>query len=182
MNFVFDGEQILVRTSVGHQARGRCSGAVVAFEVDDFDPLYHSGWSVVGDRPRPRGRPTPMSSPGCAAAHLPHWSPADGHVIAIDPAIVVGAPAHPRPPSRSLMMRYADVAETHSAAVFFFGDRAYKVKKPIDLGFLDFRERRGTATRSVTERSSSTGDWRPTSTSASPMSAAPTARCATTSS
>ena len=39
------------------------------------------------------------------------------------------------------MRPYADVAETHSSAVFFFGDRAYKVKKPIDLGFLDFRER-----------------------------------------
>lgn len=33
------------------------------------------------------------------------------------------------------------VAETHSAAVFFLGDRAYKVKKPVDLGFLDFRTR-----------------------------------------
>ncbi len=32
----------------------------------------------------------------------------------------------------------AAVAETHSAVVFFFGDRAYKVKKPVDLGFLDF--------------------------------------------
>jgi aminoglycoside phosphotransferase family enzyme/predicted kinase len=31
------------------------------------------------------------------------------------------------------------VAETHSALVFFVGDRAYKLKKPIDLGFLDFR-------------------------------------------
>ncbi len=38
-------------------------------------------------------------------------------------------------------MGFADVAETHSAAVFFFGDRAYKVKKPVDLGFLDFRSR-----------------------------------------
>jgi aminoglycoside phosphotransferase family enzyme/predicted kinase len=35
--------------------------------------------------------------------------------------------------------RAAAVAETHSAVVFFFGDRAYKVKKPVDLGFLDFR-------------------------------------------
>lgn len=35
----------------------------------------------------------------------------------------------------------AAVAETHSAVVFFFGDRAYKVKKPVDLGFLDFRTR-----------------------------------------
>jgi aminoglycoside phosphotransferase family enzyme/predicted kinase len=38
-------------------------------------------------------------------------------------------------------LTFASVAETHSAAVFFFGDRAYKVKKPVDLGFLDFRDR-----------------------------------------
>ncbi|OWY61973.1 gluconate kinase, partial [cyanobacterium TDX16] len=36
---------------------------------------------------------------------------------------------------------FAAVAETHSATVFFFGDRAYKVRKPEDLGFLDFRTR-----------------------------------------
>ena len=38
----------------------------------------------------------------------------------------------------------AGVAETHSAWVVFLGDRAYKIKKPVDLGFLDFstRERR----------------------------------------
>lgn len=35
----------------------------------------------------------------------------------------------------------AAVAETHSAVVVFVGDRAYKVKKPVDLGFLDFRTR-----------------------------------------
>lgn len=33
------------------------------------------------------------------------------------------------------------VAETHSGVVFFTGDRAYKLKKPLDLGFLDFRRR-----------------------------------------
>jgi aminoglycoside phosphotransferase family enzyme/predicted kinase len=32
------------------------------------------------------------------------------------------------------------VRETHSAIVVLFGDRAYKVKKPVDLGFLDFRD------------------------------------------
>lgn len=39
---------------------------------------------------------------------------------------------------------FAEARETHSAAVFLFGDRAYKVKKQVDLGFLDFstRERR----------------------------------------
>ena len=35
----------------------------------------------------------------------------------------------------------AAMAETHSAIVFFVGDRAYKLKKPVDLGFLDFRSR-----------------------------------------
>lgn len=34
--------------------------------------------------------------------------------------------------------RPAEIAETHSAIVIFFGDRAYKIKKPVDLGFLDF--------------------------------------------
>lgn len=41
------------------------------------------------------------------------------------------------------------VIETHIAAVFLIGDRAYKIKKPVDLGFLDFttREKRAWAVR-----------------------------------
>lgn len=35
----------------------------------------------------------------------------------------------------------ANVTETHSAVVVFVGDRAYKLKKAVDLGFLDFRRR-----------------------------------------
>ena len=34
---------------------------------------------------------------------------------------------------------YAAVRETHSGVVVLVGDRAYKGKKPVDLGFLDFR-------------------------------------------
>jgi hypothetical protein len=33
------------------------------------------------------------------------------------------------------------VLETHAAILFFVGDRAYKMKKPVNLGFLDFRAR-----------------------------------------
>lgn len=33
---------------------------------------------------------------------------------------------------------FALAAETHSAAVFFAGDLAFKMKKPVNLGFLDF--------------------------------------------
>jgi aminoglycoside phosphotransferase family enzyme len=34
-----------------------------------------------------------------------------------------------------------EVIETHAALVFLSGERAYKLKKPVDLGFLDFSER-----------------------------------------
>lgn len=34
-----------------------------------------------------------------------------------------------------------EVAETHSGLVFLVGDRAYKLKKAVDLGFLDFTSR-----------------------------------------
>jgi uncharacterized protein len=33
---------------------------------------------------------------------------------------------------------YAGASETHSAVVYFAGDRAFKLKKPVSLGFLDF--------------------------------------------
>lgn len=35
----------------------------------------------------------------------------------------------------------AVVRETHSGVVILLGDRAYKLKKPVDLGFLDFSTR-----------------------------------------
>ena len=47
---------------------------------------------------------------------------------------------HPPPTDRATSAPAA-VAETHVAVVFFFGDLAYKLKKPLDLGFLDFRTR-----------------------------------------
>ncbi|MBB1246154.1 AAA family ATPase [Streptomyces durbertensis] len=48
--------------------------------------------------------------------------------------------------------RRAAVRETHTALVFFAGDRVYKVKKPVDLGFVDYRTvsaRRATCEREV---------------------------------
>ena len=35
----------------------------------------------------------------------------------------------------------AEVVETHASTVVFLGDRAYKIKKPVALGFLDFSTR-----------------------------------------
>ncbi|MFD6230332.1 AAA family ATPase [Streptomyces sp. NPDC060232] len=42
------------------------------------------------------------------------------------------------------------MCETHTAVVLFMGDRAYKIKKPVDLGFLDYST--VAARRSICER------------------------------
>jgi nitroimidazol reductase NimA-like FMN-containing flavoprotein (pyridoxamine 5'-phosphate oxidase superfamily) len=89
VNFWFDGGQIFLRTGVGTKLHAAMVGAVVAFEVDDFDPLYHSGWSVVvtGTAREVTGA---EELAGLRHVPLPHWAPVDGHVVAIDPAIVSG--------------------------------------------------------------------------------------------
>ncbi len=58
----------------------------------------------------------------------------------------------------------AQVCETHTAVLFFAGDRVYKVKKPVDLGFLDYtavQARRTACEREVelNRRFSPTSTW-----------------------
>ncbi len=89
VNFRFDGERILLRTSPGTKLHAAAAGAVVAFEVDDFDAMYHSGWSVVVTGPAMEVT-DPDDLARIQQVRLPHWAPADGNVIAIDPAIVSG--------------------------------------------------------------------------------------------
>jgi hypothetical protein len=47
INYRVDGDQILFRTSPGTKLDAATRNAVVAFEVDHVDPVYHSGWSVL---------------------------------------------------------------------------------------------------------------------------------------
>lgn len=47
INFVVDGESVLIRTTP-YSLMGRdCAGRDVAFEVDDIDEDHHEGWSVL---------------------------------------------------------------------------------------------------------------------------------------
>jgi nitroimidazol reductase NimA-like FMN-containing flavoprotein (pyridoxamine 5'-phosphate oxidase superfamily) len=47
VNFaLFDGD-ILIRTAPGTKLRAAAANAVVAFEVDQVDPVDHTGWSVM---------------------------------------------------------------------------------------------------------------------------------------
>ena len=47
VNYLIDGEDIVFRTGEGTKLDAARSGALVTFEVDDSDPLYHTGWSVM---------------------------------------------------------------------------------------------------------------------------------------
>ena len=90
VNFHLDGERILVRTGRGSKLDAALRNVVVAFEVDDFDPIDHSGWSVaVTGVATEVGDPTELD----AARHEPiaRWAPAgDEAVIAISTELVSG--------------------------------------------------------------------------------------------
>ncbi|MGA4994474.1 pyridoxamine 5'-phosphate oxidase family protein [Nonomuraea bangladeshensis] len=44
--FCLDGDGIVIRTGVGSKLAAATRRAVVAFEVDDYDPVLRTGWSV----------------------------------------------------------------------------------------------------------------------------------------
>jgi nitroimidazol reductase NimA-like FMN-containing flavoprotein (pyridoxamine 5'-phosphate oxidase superfamily) len=58
VNFCVDGDRIVVRTGEGTKLAAAVRQAVVSFEVDDIDPLFHTGWSVVVT-----GIASPLESP-----------------------------------------------------------------------------------------------------------------------
>ncbi|GAB3965774.1 pyridoxamine 5'-phosphate oxidase family protein [Actinoallomurus acanthiterrae] len=47
VNFVVARGEVVIRTSSGSKLAAAARNAVVAFEVDEFDPAIHTGWSVV---------------------------------------------------------------------------------------------------------------------------------------
>jgi nitroimidazol reductase NimA-like FMN-containing flavoprotein (pyridoxamine 5'-phosphate oxidase superfamily) len=90
VNFCLDGDRVLIRTGEGTKLDAALRGAVVAFEVDDFDPFDHSGWSVVVT-----GVADEVTEPERLrrAEHLPlpRWAPVgNGHVVAIATEMISG--------------------------------------------------------------------------------------------
>lgn len=47
VNYVMDGDTIVLRTDSGSKFDALRHGAEVAFEIDAIEPLYRSGWSVL---------------------------------------------------------------------------------------------------------------------------------------
>jgi nitroimidazol reductase NimA-like FMN-containing flavoprotein (pyridoxamine 5'-phosphate oxidase superfamily) len=90
VNFRFDGRQILIRTGVGTKLDSAVDNAVVAFEVDEIDPVAHTGWSVMVT-----GMARELTDAGELAVALTpplaRWAPGNEHrVIAISTELVSG--------------------------------------------------------------------------------------------
>jgi nitroimidazol reductase NimA-like FMN-containing flavoprotein (pyridoxamine 5'-phosphate oxidase superfamily) len=90
VNFRFDGRQILIRTGMGTKLDAAVQNAVVAFEVDEIDPVAHTGWSVLVT-----GVARELTGPGeLAEADVPPlalWAPeGEDRVIAISTELVSG--------------------------------------------------------------------------------------------
>lgn len=90
VNFRLDGDRILIRSSGGAKMDAALQESVVAFEVDEFDPADHSGWSVVVTGV---ARPVTDQAELQSLASLPiaRWAPeGDGTVVAISTNMISG--------------------------------------------------------------------------------------------
>lgn len=89
VNFVLDGEQVLVRTGVGSKLDAAVRNAVVAFEADETDATDRTGWSVVATgKAREVG---PEEASELDLSGLDRWAPqGDGRLIAISLVVMSG--------------------------------------------------------------------------------------------
>lgn len=90
VNYRLSGDRIVFRTGEGTKLAAATRNAVVAFEVDDFDPVQHTGWSVVVT-----GVARPVVDPVDLAAlqdmGIARWaSGPDGHVVEVSLELVSG--------------------------------------------------------------------------------------------
>jgi nitroimidazol reductase NimA-like FMN-containing flavoprotein (pyridoxamine 5'-phosphate oxidase superfamily) len=97
VTFRLDGEKVVIRTAAGSKLAAATRHAVVAFEVDEFDPEARTGWSVtaVGHA---REVSDPQEVERLSELPLTAWAPgARDHYIVVDVEQVTGRqirPAH----------------------------------------------------------------------------------------
>jgi len=81
INYRVDADQILFRTTAGTKLDAATQNAVVAFEVDHVDSVYHSGWSVMVTG---IARDATDEVPRDERSATPRWAPgADDRLVAI---------------------------------------------------------------------------------------------------
>lgn len=90
VNFRLVGDQIAFRTTIGTKLDAATCNAVVAFEVDEIDPTYHTGWSVVALGVA-REVTDPVELERFEHARIPRWAPVPSErVVTISTDMVSG--------------------------------------------------------------------------------------------
>ncbi|MEV6160212.1 pyridoxamine 5'-phosphate oxidase family protein [Nonomuraea sp. NPDC052129] len=74
VTFCLDGERIVIRTGIGSKLAAATREAIVAFEVDEFEPRSRTGWSVTVVGPS-RAVRDPAELARLAALPLTAWAP-----------------------------------------------------------------------------------------------------------
>jgi nitroimidazol reductase NimA-like FMN-containing flavoprotein (pyridoxamine 5'-phosphate oxidase superfamily) len=90
VSFTMRGTQIVIPTRAGSKVAAASRGAVVAFEVDDFDTTTRTGWNVTVVGPsRVACLPDEVAALDALGAHP--WAPADAPCyIVVEIALVRG--------------------------------------------------------------------------------------------
>ena len=99
VNYRLVDEQVVFRTGVGSKLDAAARGAVIAFEVDAFDPLDHTGWSVVVTGIAREAPSHDWADPILATA-IPRWAPAGSTRVLFLPTDLVSGRRiahHPHP-------------------------------------------------------------------------------------
>ncbi|MGQ0824488.1 MAG: pyridoxamine 5'-phosphate oxidase family protein [Actinomycetota bacterium] len=90
VNFVLDGDRILIRTSPGSKLHAATNNAVVAFEVDSVDTFSHTGWSVSVTGIASEVTDT-LERNLIDSLPLAHWAPSPAaHVVAVTTDVISG--------------------------------------------------------------------------------------------
>lgn len=90
VSFRLVDERVVFRTGLGSKLDAATAGAVIAFEVDDIDPVSHEGWSVVVTGIAEVVDPTGWEPPLPPSA-IPHWPAGDAtRVLALPTGLVSG--------------------------------------------------------------------------------------------
>lgn len=97
INFRLVADRIVFRTSAGTKLDAATRNTVVAFEVDDMEPVSHTGWSVMVTGVA-REVTDAAELDALASAKIPRWAPAEGErVVEITTDMISGRRIGPAP-------------------------------------------------------------------------------------
>jgi nitroimidazol reductase NimA-like FMN-containing flavoprotein (pyridoxamine 5'-phosphate oxidase superfamily) len=90
VNYRLVGDRIVFRTATGTKLDAATHNAVVAFEVDEFDPFFHTGWSVLVT-----GLAREVTDAAALVelrrAHVPRWAPSgDERIVEVSTEMLSG--------------------------------------------------------------------------------------------